>query len=145
MEQGIVWRTMASVACTAVAVCGTLTPASALTPAQMPLTELVQSASGPGTSTRAVVPEQAWRTLSLIDAGQWPPNDGSGTRGGSAWANPERALPATDAAGNPVRYLEWDVNRKQPDQVRDPERIVTGDDGTAWYSPDLLRTFEQMR
>ncbi|MGW5611925.1 hypothetical protein ACWEWI_38990 [Streptomyces sp. NPDC003753] len=41
--------------------------------------------------------------------------------------------------------MEWDVNRKQPGQARDSERIVTGSDGTAWYSADLFRTFEQMR
>lgn len=96
-------------------------------------------------SVRAAIPDRAWHTLQLIDAGQWPPNDDSGTRGGTTWANKNGALPTTDSAGNPIHYRKWDVNRKQPSQPRDPERIVTGDDGSAWYTPDRFQTFEKMR
>ncbi|WP_232535266.1 ribonuclease domain-containing protein [Nocardia terpenica] len=90
------------------------------------------------------IPGQAWQTLKLIDAGQWPPNDGSGTKGGTTWDDREGTLPRTGANG-PIHYREWDVNRKQPGQSRDAQRIVTGDNGTAYYTGDHYATFCQMR
>lgn len=105
-----------------------------------------QSRSGDSSrSVRAAIPDRASHTLALIDAGQWPPNDGSGTKGGATWPNRNGALPRTGSEGNPIHYREWDVNRKKPGQPRDSERIVTGDDGTAWYTADLFRTFQRMR
>ncbi|MEU8548298.1 ribonuclease domain-containing protein [Streptomyces roseoverticillatus] len=89
-------------------------------------------------SVGTVAPDRAWHTLSLIDAGQWPPGGGSGTRGGAVWPNRESRLPS-------ARYRQWDVNRRQPGRPRDGERIVTGDDGSAWYTPDLFHTFTRMR
>nr|WP_229848549.1 ribonuclease domain-containing protein [Streptomyces melanogenes] len=94
---------------------------------------------------RAAIPERAFRTLELIDAGAWPPSDGSGTRGGATWPNRNQALPRTGGDGNPIHYQEWDVNHKKPGQARDSERIVTGDNGSAWFSADGLRTFQRMR
>ena len=96
-------------------------------------------------TVRTAIPDQARQTLKLIDAGQWPPNDGSGTKGGTTWANKDGVLPLTDNAGNPIHYLKWDVNHNRPGQPRDAERIVTGDDGSAWYTPDRFQTFERMR
>lgn len=93
---------------------------------------------------RMAIPSQAYDTLKLIDAGQWPPNDGSGTKGGNTWPNREGTLP-NDAAGNPIQYRDWDVNRKRPGQARDSERIVTGSDGSAWYTSNIFRNFERMR
>jgi guanyl-specific ribonuclease Sa len=91
------------------------------------------------------VPDNARQILSLIDAGQWPPNDGSGTKGGTTWTDREGTLPRTDGSGRTVRYQEWDVNRKIPGHTRDAERIVTGDDGSAWYTGDHYATFCRMR
>ncbi|MFD0375803.1 ribonuclease domain-containing protein [Streptomyces sp. NPDC127112] len=145
MAQPIAWRTAVAAAVAAAVVSGTLTAASAHTPAPLPNAEQAGSRANLANTVHAEVPGRARRTLELIDAGQWPPNDGSGTRGGTTWPNRDGALPRTDAEGNPVQYQEWDVNRKQPGQARDPERIVTGSNGTAWYSADLFRTFEQMR
>ncbi|MFI5777253.1 ribonuclease domain-containing protein [Nocardia sp. NPDC051570] len=91
------------------------------------------------------IPDQAWQTLQLIDAGQWPPHDGSGTKGGTTWDNREGRLPDTDANGDPMHYKEWDVNRKQPGHNRDAERIITGNLRTAWYTGDHYNSFCQMR
>ncbi|MBF6172580.1 ribonuclease domain-containing protein [Nocardia blacklockiae] len=92
------------------------------------------------------VPDRAWRTLQLIDAGQWPDAANSpGTKGGGTWSNREGQLPATDGGGNRIAYREWDVNPKQPGQSRDAERIVTGSDGSAWYTGDHYRSFTRMR
>ncbi|RAG83586.1 ribonuclease [Streptacidiphilus pinicola] len=108
-------------------------------------TRLAQSGAPWAGSVRAAIPARAWQTLKLIDAGEWPPNDGSGTKGGAVWTNPDKTLPPADSEDRPIQYRQWDVNRKSPGQARYPERIVTGSDGTAWYTPDLFRTFEQMR
>ncbi|MFE3187373.1 ribonuclease domain-containing protein [Nocardia sp. NPDC059240] len=87
----------------------------------------------------AGVPQQAWTTLGLIDKGEWPPSDCPGTHGGTVWQNRGGQLPAG------VGYREWDVNCKAPGQSRDAERIVTGDDGSAWYTGDHYASFTRMR
>ncbi len=53
-------------------------------------------------------------------------------------------LPHTDVAGAPISYREWDVN--QPGTSgRDAVRIVTGSDGSAWYTDNHYSTFTKMR
>ncbi|AYG78118.1 hypothetical protein DWB77_00225 [Streptomyces hundungensis] len=138
------WRAAAVTAFAAVVVSGALTPAGAAAPDSMPTIE--HAASGVDLAgMSAPIPDRAWQTLKRIDAGQWPPADGSGTKGGATWANREGVLPRTDSSGNPVHYRAWDVNRKQPGHARDAERIATGSDNSAWYSGDALRSFTRMR
>ncbi|QLY34172.1 ribonuclease [Nocardia huaxiensis] len=92
------------------------------------------------------VPDRAYATLAEIDAGRWPDSAGApGTQGGETWNNRERRLPSTDSAGKRITYQEWDVNPKKRGQTRDAERIVTGSDGTAWYTADHYKTFTRMR
>ncbi|MBF6168277.1 ribonuclease [Streptomyces gardneri] len=97
--------------------------------------------------TQAVgVPERAYATLREIDAGRWPGSaNAPGTKGGERWMNRGGDLPATDGSGKPITYQEWDVNPKQPGRSRDAERIVTGSDGSAWYTGDHYKTFTRMR
>ncbi|MGK8520461.1 ribonuclease domain-containing protein [Nocardia asteroides] len=97
--------------------------------------------------TQAVgVPERAYATLREIDAGRWPGSaNAPGTKGGERWMNRGGDLPATDGSGRPITYREWDVNPKQPGRSRDAERIVTGSDGSAWYTGDHYKTFTRMR
>ncbi|WP_435593067.1 ribonuclease domain-containing protein [Nocardia sp. bgisy118] len=59
--------------------------------------------------------------------------------------NREGTLPRTDATGGSITYQEWDVNPKQRNRSRDAQRIVTGSDGTAWYTGDHYETFTRMR
>jgi guanyl-specific ribonuclease Sa len=54
-------------------------------------------------------------------------------------------LPRTDAQGRPVRYREWDVNRKVPGRNRGAERLITGSDGRAYYTNDHYATFRRIR
>lgn len=92
------------------------------------------------------IPDQAYTTLQRIDSGQWPAAaQAPGTKGGDPWNNRQNQLPAKDHDGKPVSYREWDVNPKRAGQSRDAERIVTGSDGTAWYTGDHYRTFTKMR
>lgn len=44
-----------------------------------------------------------------------------------------------------LRFQEWDVNPKKPGRGRDAERIITADDGSAWYTDDHYRSFKQIR
>lgn len=102
--------------------------------------------AGSGVSKVAGVPDRAYRTLEEIDAGRWPDSaNAPGTKGGIVFRNREGRLPATDAAGEAIEYREWDVNPKQPGRSRDAERIVTGSDGSAWYTGDHYDTFTRMR
>ncbi|UGT53615.1 ribonuclease domain-containing protein [Nocardia asteroides] len=94
----------------------------------------------------AGVPDRAYATLVEIDAGRWPDSaNAPGTKGGEQWMNRGTKLPPKDSAGKPVTYQEWDVNPKQRNRGRDAERIVTGSDGTAWYTGDHYETFTRMR
>ena len=100
----------------------------------------------PVVSKVAGVPDRAYATLTEIDAGRWPDSaNAPGTKGGVPFGNREGRLPATDSAGKAVKYQEWDVNPKKQGQSRDAERIVTGSDGSAWYTGDHYDTFTRMR
>lgn len=103
--------------------------------------------SGRSTSPQtATVPARVTRTLALIDAGEWPEAaDAPGTQGGITFRNSEGRLPARDSAGKRITYREWDVNPKEPGRSRDAERIVTGSDGSAWYTADHYRSFVLIR
>lgn len=111
------------------------------------------TASQGGTASRttvaptaaASVPAQVTKTLSLIDAGKWPPDDASGTKGGTNFGNFEGRLPKKTSSGKRITYTEWDVNRREPGRGRDAERIVTGSDGSAWYTADHYNTFVEIR
>ncbi|MFC4124968.1 ribonuclease domain-containing protein [Nocardia rhizosphaerae] len=103
------------------------------------------SSASPVTKT-AGVPDRAYTTLAEIDAGRWPDSaNAPGTKGGERFMNREGVLPAKDSAGKTVAYREWDVNPKQRNRGRDAERIVTGSDGSAWYTGDHYETFTRMR
>lgn len=88
----------------------------------------------------------AQNVLSQIDAGKWPQAaNAPGTKRGRPFENDGDPLPTTDASGRPIIYQEWDVNPKVPGQARDEERIVTGSDGSAWYTTDHYGTFHRIR
>lgn len=128
----------------------------AATPSTTATSTVTSSASAPATpgsstaqptssAATAAIPAHVWETLALIEADEWPPNDGSGTRGGSHFGNYEGLLPEQDARGREIDYLEWDVNLKLPNRSRDAERIVTGSDNSAYYTDDHYSSFTVMR
>lgn len=43
------------------------------------------------------------------------------------------------------RYQEWDVNPAVPGRARDAERLVTSNDGVAYYSNDHYQNFTRLR
>jgi guanyl-specific ribonuclease Sa len=92
------------------------------------------------------VPAKVQHVLRTIDAEHRAP---SGYEGGRAFHNEgmrdERLLPTHDAAGRPIEYREWDVNPKVEGENRGAERLVTGSDGSAYYTRDHYRTFVRVR
>ncbi|EGD55016.1 ribonuclease domain-containing protein [Gordonia neofelifaecis] len=118
------------------------------TTASTPLVET--NAVAPGEATVAANADQAptrvTATLAKIDSGRWPEAaNAPGTHGGDTFRNNERKLPVKTDAGRRITYKEWDVNPKKPNRGRDAERIVTGSDGSAWYTLDHYRTFVEIR
>ena len=96
--------------------------------------------------TPAAIPPRAFDTLAEIDDGGWPDSaNAPGTKGGLSWQNRGGDLPRDDVDGARIAYKEWDVNPKRRDQSRDAERIVTGSDGSAWYTGDHYTSFTRMR
>jgi guanyl-specific ribonuclease Sa len=71
-----------------------------------------------------------------------------GMRGGRSFANDGRGngelLPQSSIDGHPIRYREWDVNRWQPGVNRGAERLVTGSDGSAYYTANHYGTFTRI-
>ncbi len=104
------------------------------------------SAAKPTQQTSTDAPARVLATLAEIDAGRWPDSaNAPGTKGGITFRNSEGRLPAVGAGGGRVVYQEWDVNPKKNGQGRDAERIVTGNDGSAWYTLDHYDTFVRIR
>lgn len=98
------------------------------------------------TSTSLRVPARVRQTLALIDSGDWPEAaNAPGTHGGDVFRNNEGKLPRTDPGGTRITYREWDVNPKKRGQSRDAERIITGSDGSAYYTADHYVSFVVIR
>ena len=57
----------------------------------------------------------------------------------------EGRLPTLDEEGNQIRYREWDVNAYQPGVNRGAGRLVTGSNGSAYYTDDHYTTFIRIR
>src|SRR5271165_3191451 len=87
------------------------------------------------------------------DAADWAENSDGGPRpgykGGGSFSNDGRGggeiLPQTDANGNPISYLEWDVDPYTPGVNRGAERVVTGSDGSAYYTNNHYDTFTKFK
>jgi RHS repeat-associated protein len=92
------------------------------------------------------IPVSAINTLNSIDNTGAAPK---GQQGGNQFMNDGRGgggvLPKTDANGNPITYREWDVNPKPASGTRGTERLVTGSDGSAYYTDDHYQTFTRIR
>ncbi|MCH5641601.1 ribonuclease domain-containing protein [Gordonia sp. ABSL49_1] len=98
------------------------------------------------TSTSSRVPARVRQTLALIDSGDWPEAaNAPGTHGGDVFRNNEGKLPRTNPGGTRITYREWDVNPKKRGQSRDAERIITGSDGSAYYTADHYVSFVVIR
>ena len=57
----------------------------------------------------------------------------------------EEKLPQFDARRKAIEYREWDVNPHVAGKNRGAERLVTGSDGSAYFTSDHYRTFTKIR
>lgn len=91
-------------------------------------------------------PKAAEDTLGHIDQKGTAP---AGFKGGGKFENDGRGggqvLPSVDPQGNPINYREWDVNSYVPGVNRGLQRLVTGSDGSAYYTNDHYNTFTRIR
>ncbi|QWL28507.1 hypothetical protein E2R33_07790 [Rathayibacter toxicus] len=92
------------------------------------------------------IPERPTTLLERLDTtGEKFPN----IRGGKAYQNKEMegymSLPTERSDGSPVSYKEYDLYPKIPGENRGLERLVTGDDGSAYYTSDHYHNFIQIR
>ncbi len=105
----------------------------------------VTSAAEPAASQEKAVsgvPSYALDVLAMIDeTGEPPP----GFVGGRRFENRERLLPERSEGGARVRYREYDVHEDDPDTSRGPERLVVGDDRSAYYTDDHYDSFTRIR
>lgn len=92
------------------------------------------------------VPAYVLKTLAYIDKNHRAP---SGYEGGRIYHNygtsGEQTLPRHDARGNKVSYREWDVHAHRLGINRGAERLVTGTDGSAYFTANHYRTFKKIR
>lgn len=79
--------------------------------------------------------QKAWTVLNRVDEKGAPL---PGYKGGSVFGNNKDALP-------PGQYREWDLDPKVPGVDRNAERIVTGADGSAYYTGDHYISFVMLR
>ena len=100
----------------------------------------------PRRERRVEVPPRVEDVLKAIDATGKPP---PGHIGGGDYRNSgrqgEQLLPRVDREGDPIEYRTWDVHPQAPGRGRGAERLVTGSDGSAYYTPDDYRTFVAVR
>jgi dienelactone hydrolase len=88
------------------------------------------------------VPDRVLKVLEYVDKNGEPM---AGYEGGRAFGNFERRLRQSDDRGQRVKYREWDVNPLRPGTNRGTERLITGSDGSAYYTDDHYATFRKIR
>ncbi len=87
------------------------------------------------------IPKNVLDVLSFVrDNGRAP----EGHVGGRTFQNREKRLPIKADDGRRVSYREWDVHPKIRGKNRGTDRLITGDDGTAWYTDDHYQTFKKL-
>jgi len=88
------------------------------------------------------IPVHARETLAYVrQHGYAPP----GYVGGRVFGNYEGQLPRYNAKRKRIEYREWDVRPRAEGKNRGAERLVTGNDGRAWYTADHYRTFLEVK
>jgi Zn-dependent protease with chaperone function/guanyl-specific ribonuclease Sa len=93
-----------------------------------------------------LVPPKVAHVLKFIDEHHEAPQ---GYEGGRHYLNlgrdGEQVLPRKDAQGNAIQYQEWDVNPHLPGRNRGAERLITGSNGSAFFTPNHYASFLRIR
>ena len=89
------------------------------------------------------IPARVYEVLDYVDTHHKAPD---GYVGGRHFGNYEKRLPQKNKmTRKKINYREWDVNPAKQGKNRDAERLVTGDDKSAYYTKDHYETFVQIR
>lgn len=87
------------------------------------------------------IPAKVYEILKYVQTFHEPKD---GYVGGRVFHNYEGNLPKTKPNGEKIKYREWDVNPKKGFVKRGKERLVTGDDKSAWYTNDHYKSFKKI-
>jgi len=99
-------------------------------------------AAKPEAKLPAGVPPKAANVLKYVDENGAAM---SGYEGGRTFLNIEQLLPKRDDKGRAIKYREWDVNPLRPGVNRGAERLVTGSEGSAYFTGDHYKSFKKLR
>lgn len=91
--------------------------------------------------TQSSIPKAAFDMWNYVKKYHRAPK---GYVGGREFKNRERMLKQKNQSGKYIRYQEWDIYRKQQGRNRGAERLVTGDDESAWYTGDHYASFQSL-
>lgn len=95
------------------------------------------------TKQKGSFPKKVYKVLEYIDTHDKAPE---GYVGGRRFGNYEKLLPQKSRISQKkINYREWDVNKKVKGKNRGAERLVTGDDKSAYYTEDHYKSFQQVR
>lgn len=84
------------------------------------------------------IPNYVYEVLEYIKLNNEAP---IGYVGGRAFKNREKQLPKNSKTNRLLSYREWDVHPKVEGQNRGAERLVTDDDGNAYYTNNHYKSF----
>jgi len=106
--------------------------------------ESLENAARIATIARALLPRDASQALEEIESGEDRPN----VRNPREFANDGRGgtatLPKIDEKGNSITYQEHAVNPRPPAGSLDKKRIMTGSDGSTYYTNDHYVSFKRV-
>lgn len=88
------------------------------------------------------VPSKVLKVLKYIEENGEAPE---GYVGGRKFKNLEQLLPKIDKNNKRINYREWDVNPKIDGKNRGKERLVTGDDESAYFTNDHYQSFKKIK
>ena len=88
------------------------------------------------------IPAKVFEILKYINEHQSPPD---GYVGGRKFKNLEGLLPKISEQNKKIVYKEWDVNPKIEGRNRGPQRLVTSDNGNAYYTADHYKSFKKIQ
>ncbi len=103
---------------------------------------LANATNSENTGAATGIPQKVYEVLKYIKANH---RAMPGYVGGRVFSNREKIVPQFDETGKPIKYREWDVNPKVQGQNRGAERILTGSDGSAWYTNDHYKSFKEIK
>ncbi len=90
----------------------------------------------------SAIPKKVYRVLKYVETYNKPMK---GYVGGREFMNREKKLPGFANNKRAIRYQEWDVNPKVAGKNRGAERLVTGNDQSAWFTADHYRSFKKIK